>query len=45
VDKAYSATSSIVNGNADASQLIRAVPFLSIIPGVRQMAAAMGDDD
>lgn len=44
VDKAYSATSSIVNGNADASQLIRAVPFLSIIPGVRQMAAAMGDD-
>lgn len=45
VDKAYSATASLVRGEPDPEQIIRATPFLGIIPGVRIMAAAMGDDE
>lgn len=45
VDKAYSATKSIVTGQPDANQIIRAVPFVSIIPGMRIMANAMEDDE
>lgn len=45
VDKAYSATSNIISGDPDPSQIIRAVPFLSIIPGMRIMANALGDED
>jgi hypothetical protein len=45
VDKAYSATSSILSGDPDPAQIIRAVPFISIIPGMRIMANAMGEED
>jgi hypothetical protein len=45
VDKAYAASASIVGGDPDPSQIIRAVPFLSILPGIRMMATAMDDDD
>lgn len=45
VDKAYSATASILSGDPDPAQIVRAVPFLSIVPGIRMMATAMGDDD
>lgn len=44
VDKAYSATASLVRGEPDPEQIIRATPFLGIIPGIRIMAAAMGDE-
>jgi hypothetical protein len=45
VDKAYSATASILSGDPDPAQIIRAVPFISIIPGIRVMANAMGEED
>jgi hypothetical protein len=45
VDKAYSATASIVRGEPDAEQIIRATPFLGIIPGIRIMAGALGEDE
>lgn len=44
-DKAYSATASLVRGEPDAEQIIRATPFLGIIPGIRIMASALGDED
>ncbi|BEQ12902.1 putative internal virion protein C [Pseudomonas phage Ep4] len=45
VDKAYGATKSIISGDPDPSQIVRAVPFLSIIPGIRIMANAMAEED
>lgn len=45
VDKAYSATASLVRGEPDPEQIIRATPFLGIIPGIRIMASALGDDE
>lgn len=41
VDKAFSATSSILSGDPDPAQILRAVPFMSILPGIRIMAASM----
>lgn len=45
VDKAYSATASILSGDPDADQIIRAVPFLSIVPGMRIAAGAWAEED
>lgn len=45
VDKAYSATASLVRGEPDPEQIIRATPFLGIIPGIRIMASALGEDE
>lgn len=44
VDKAFSATSSILSGDPDPAQIMRAVPFMSILPGIRIMAAAMDEE-
>jgi len=44
VDKAYSAMSGIINGDASASQVVKAVPFVSIIPGLRAAAVALDED-
>ena len=44
VDKAFSATSSILSGDPDPAQILRAVPFMSILPGIRIMAAAMDEE-
>lgn len=44
VDKAFSATSGILSGEANAEQIIRATPFISILPGIRIMANAMADE-
>lgn len=45
VDKAYSATASLIRGEPDPEQIIRATPFLGIIPGIRIMASALGEDE
>lgn len=45
VDKAFSATSGILSGEADAEQIIRATPFISILPGIRIMAKSMTDEE
>lgn len=45
VDKAYSATASLVRGEPDPEQIIRATPFLGIIPGIRIMASAISEDE
>lgn len=44
VDKAFSATSSILSGDPDPAQILRAVPFMSILPGIRIMAASMDEE-
>lgn len=44
VDKAYSATKGIVTGNPDAAQIIRAVPFAGLIPGMRIFTNALSED-
>ena len=44
VDKAFSATGGILSGNPDMEQIVRATPFLSLIPGTRIAAAAWADD-
>lgn len=44
VDKAFSATSSILSGDPDPAQILRAVPFMSILPGIRIMAASMEEE-
>lgn len=44
VDKAFSATSSILSGDPDPAQIMRAVPFMSILPGIRIMAAGMDEE-
>lgn len=44
VDKAFSATSSILSGDPDPAQIMRAVPFMSILPGIRIMAASMDEE-
>ena len=45
VDKAYSATASILKGDPDPSQIIRAVPFMGIIPGMRLAALSWADEE
>lgn len=45
VDKAYSATAGILSGDASMEQIVRATPFLSIIPGVRIMASAIDEQE
>ena len=45
LDKMYSATSTIAKGEFDPSTLVKAVPFLGIVPGVRLAASSMTDDD
>lgn len=45
VDKAFSATAGILSGDPDPNQIIRAVPFLGIIPGVRIAATAWDSED
>lgn len=45
VDKAYAATSSIVSGEPDFEKIVRATPFISIIPGFRMMATAINEDE
>lgn len=45
LDKMYSATSTLAKGEADPSTLVKAVPFLGIVPGVRLMATSFSDDE
>lgn len=45
IDKTYSATASIMAGDATAEQLVRATPFLGLIPGMRIFAGAVSEPD
>jgi len=45
VDRMHSAMSSIASGETNPESLIKAVPFLSILPGMRLMGASLADDD
>lgn len=45
VTKAYAATAGIVSGNPDPGQIIKATPFLGLIPGVRIATQAWNDTD
>lgn len=45
VDKMHSAMSGISRGEVNPESVIKAVPFLSILPGMRLMGASMADDD
>lgn len=45
VDRMHAAMSSIANGETNPESLIKAVPFLSILPGMRLMGASLADDD
>lgn len=45
LDKMYSATSTVARGEFDPATLVKAVPFLGIVPGVRLAATSMADDD
>lgn len=45
VDKMHSAMSGISRGEVNPETVIKAVPFLSILPGMRLMGASMADDD
>lgn len=45
VDRMHTAMSSIANGETNPESLIKAVPFLSILPGMRLMGASLADDD
>lgn len=43
IDKLHAAISGIVNGDASAEQIIKAVPFLSILPGARAAGIAIDE--
>ncbi len=45
VDRMHAAMSSIANGETNPESLIKAVPFLSILPGMRLMGASLADDE
>ncbi|AXY81925.1 diguanylate cyclase/phosphodiesterase [Pectobacterium phage Momine] len=45
VDRMHAAMSSIASGETNPESLIKAVPFLSILPGMRLMGASLTDDD
>lgn len=45
VDKMYTATAGLAKGDTNPASLIKAVPFLGIVPGVRLMASGMSDED
>ncbi len=45
VDRMHAAMSGIANGEVKPESVIKAVPFLSIMPGMRLMGASMADDD
>jgi len=45
IDKMYSATSSVAKGEVDPATLIKAVPFLGIMPGMRLLGTSLSDDD
>ncbi|AZF94048.1 internal virion protein with endolysin domain [Pectobacterium phage Clickz] len=45
VDRMHAAMSSIASGETNPESLIKAVPFLSILPGMRLMGASLADDD
>jgi len=45
ITKAYAATAGIISGNPDPSQIIKATPFVGLIPGVRIAAQAWNDKD
>lgn len=43
IDKLHAAISGIVNGDASAEQIVKAVPFLSILPGARAAGIAIDE--
>ena len=43
VDKAHTAISGIISGDASAEQIVKAIPFLSIVPGMRMIGGAMDE--
>lgn len=45
VDRMHAAMSGIANGDVKPDSVIKAVPFLSILPGMRLMGASLADDD
>lgn len=45
VDKMYSASTGLAKGEVNPESVIKAVPFLGIVPGVRLMATSFSDDD
>lgn len=45
VSRMHAAMSSIASGETNPESLIKAVPFLSILPGMRLMGASLADDD
>ncbi|AZF94959.1 internal virion protein with endolysin domain [Pectobacterium phage Phoria] len=45
MDRMHAAMSSIASGETNPESLIKAVPFLSILPGMRLMGASLADDD
>lgn len=45
VDRMHNAMSGIANGNASPENVIKAVPFLSILPGMRLIGSSLADDD
>ena len=45
VDRMHAAMSGIANGDVKPDNVIKAVPFLSILPGMRLMGASLADDD
>lgn len=45
IDKMYTATSSAAKGEFNPESLIKAVPFLGIVPGMRLLGASLSDDE
>lgn len=45
VDRMHTAMSGIANGDVKPDNVIKAVPFLSILPGMRLLGAGLADDD
>lgn len=45
IDKMYSASSGIAKGDVDPATVIKAVPFIGIVPGMRLLGTSLSDDD
>lgn len=45
IDKMYTATSAAAKGDVSPESLIKAVPFLGIMPGMRLLGASLSDDN